>query len=267
MYLCVDIGGTKTLVALFTKHGRKLFTKRFLTDQDPKKFIQDMEKALKRFPMRFVKYVSVAVPGAIRLTGIKYGNLAWDSFPLEERLKTIFRGRPIYIINDADAAALYEGSFYPYNTALYVTFSTGIGAGLTVEGELSKKSARLEPGHKKYLFKGHKDEWEDIASSAAIREVYGQPVTTLKDRAIFNDIAVRLSLGLSDLVKKYHPDMIVFGGPLARQLPRFALPLRRLLAESLPPEVEIPRLLRAHRPSESVIYGLYLYGKSFNQKR
>lgn len=261
MYLCIDIGGTKTLLALFTKHGHKLLTKRFPTDQDPKKFIQDLKNHTKHFQK--IKNITIAVPGEIKKSGIKYGNLEnWNGFSLKKSLEDIFKEAKISLINDADAAALYEGSFYPYDKVLYLTFSTGIGAGLTESGQLSQQSAHLEPGHKKYSFKGQVKEWEDIAAASAIREVYGQPVTTLKDQAIFNDIAVRLSLGLSNLIKKHQPSIIIFGGPLAHQLPRFARPLRRLLAESLPPSLEIPRFLRAHRPTESVIYGLYLYGKT-----
>lgn len=265
MYLCIDIGGTKTLLAIFTKRGHKLLTKRFPTNHEPKKFIQDLKNRTKHF--QNIKDINIAVPGEIKKSGIKYGNLEkWNGFDLKKSLEAVFKDATINLINDADAAALYEGSFYPYDKVLYLTFSTGIGAGLVEEGQLSQKSAHLEPGHKKYPFKGQVKEWEDIAAASAIREVYGQPVSTLKDQAIFNDIAVRLSLGFTDLIKKHQPNIIIFGGPLARQLPRFSRPLRKLLAESLPSDLEIPRFLRARRPTESVIYGLYIYGKQAEQK-
>jgi predicted NBD/HSP70 family sugar kinase len=263
MYLCIDIGGTKTLVALFTKGSHKLYSKRFLTAKDPEQFLRDLQRALKRFPIKHLQGVTIAVPGAIHLTGIKYGNLPWDHFPLKKRLPDLFPANtPIHIINDADAATIYEAQHFPSQKVVYLTFSTGVGGGLAENGQLLKKSSSFEPGHKKYPFKGRTSEWEDLAAASAIRQVYGAPVSTLKDQAIFNDVAVRLSLGLTDIIKTHQPDVVILGGPLAHQLPRFARPLRRLLAESLPQDCTIPRLYRARRPTGSVIYGLALYGKS-----
>lgn len=263
MYLCIDIGGTKTLAALFTNGGHKLYTKRFLTAKDPEQFLRDLQRALKRFPIKHLQGAAVAVPGVIRLTGIKYGNLPWDHFSLKKHLPSLFpENTPIHLINDADAATIYEAQRFPSQKVVYLTLSTGIGGGLAENGQLLKKSSSFEPGHKKYSFRGHVSEWEDLAAASAIRQVYGAPVSTLKDQAIFNDVAVRLSLGLTDIVKTHQPDLVILGGPLAHQLPRFARPLRRLLAESLPQDCTIPRLYRARRPTSSVIYGLAMYGKS-----
>lgn len=260
MYLCVDIGGTKTLVAGFSRGGRKLFTKKFPTAEEPERFIGDLGRATRWVPKRFIEVVSVAVPGVVEKNrSVKYGNLAWGKFDLREKIEELFGGVSVNMINDADVAALYEAQRYFDKTVLYITLSTGIGAGLVEEGKLSRASAKLEPGHKKYRFRGKVKEWEDIASAAAVREAYGQSVTTLKDQAIFDDVAVRISLGLSDLIRKYQPEVVVFGGPLAIRLQRYAIQLKRLLAEELKAEVGVPRMVRARRPTESVIYGLYLY--------
>lgn len=282
MYLCIDIGGTKTLVASFSNRGFKLKTKRFKTNQDPALFLSDLEMTLKKFNLKKAKSLSIAFPGAISyrpsakssapllssVHSIAFGNLPWDPKALPKSLLALLsslvdlKTTPVLALNDADAATLYEASYYPEKSVIYLTFSTGIGGGIVENGSLSKKSASFEPGHKLYRLKGSREEWEDLAAASAIRRIYGRPVTALKDQAIMNDIAVRLSLGLSDIIKKYEPDIIIFGGPLAFRLPRFIFPLRRLLAENLPANLEIPRLLRARRPSESVIYGLYLLCKT-----
>lgn len=259
MYLCVDIGGTKTLASLFSKRGYKIYTKRFLTNARQEVFWQDLKKCVRH--LKFVKGVAVAVPGVVRGDGkVKYGNLEqWNKdsdFDLKRALEEEFPEVPVKIVNDADAATLYEARYWADKKVVYLTFSTGIGGGIAENGQLTKESARFEPGHKKYTLLGRKQEWEDLAAASAIRKIYGAPVTTLKDQAIFDDVAVRISLGCADIIEIYQPDVMIFGGPLARQLPRFARPLRRLLAEALSPEIEIPRLLRARRPNESVIYGL-----------
>ena len=66
------------------------------------------------------------------------------------------------------------------------------------------------------------------------------------------DIAKRVYLGLPDIVKKYHPDTIVLGGPLGK--------IFKLYSKHLP-SIPNVKYRRPKRPTESVIYGCYLFAK------
>jgi len=64
----------------------------------------------------------------------------WAELPLAARLEQLF-GVPAAIANDADAAALAEyrfGAGQGVRHLLYVTVSTGIGAGLVLDGRLHR---------------------------------------------------------------------------------------------------------------------------------
>ena len=59
-------------------------------------------------------------------------------------------------------------------------------------------------------------------------------------------------VGLPDVIKNYHPDTIVLGGPLGK--------IFRLYVKYLPGDLGV-KLRRPKRPTESVIYGCYILAK------
>ena len=96
-------------------------------------------------------------------------------------------------------------------------------------------------------------EWEDIAAASALEKAYHiDYATDLRKRTELEDVAKRVYLGLPDIIKTYRPDTIVLGGPLGK--------IFRLYAKYLPGDLGV-RLKRPKRPTESVIYGAYLYAR------
>lgn len=251
MYLCIDIGGTKTLIALFSARGRILKRSKFHTARGAKRFISDLEKVLKDFTRFKIKDVVVAIPGVVQKNySVTFGNRDWPEIDLISPIKELFEC-PIYFENDANLATLYEGSFYKGKT-VFLTFSTGIGGGVVKNGEILPESAGFEPGHKIYDYKGRESEWEDIAAASAIEKSYHVDLATeLRKKEIMQDIAARMALGLSDVVKDYKPDTVILGGPMGKIFRRYVKYL---------PDLGV-KLVRPKRPLESVVYGGYLYAK------
>ena len=66
MYLAIDIGGTKTLIALFSKKGRIIRRKKFRTPQGSKTFLNELENYLTAYKKRKIKAVVVAIPGIVQ---------------------------------------------------------------------------------------------------------------------------------------------------------------------------------------------------------
>lgn len=266
MYLIIDIGGTKTLIALFSKSGRVIKKFKFKTPTAKNEFLGILKSALIPFSMTYdkkIEQIIVAVPGWIdQNIAVKFGNRPWKNLDLASELNFLFKA-PIKLINDANLATVYESSFHK-GLSLFLTFSTGIGGGLARRGKLSKNSSSVEPGHTHYIFDNKSKEWEDIASCAAIGAHYGVQATSVRGKNAYSDIAFRVSLGLPEVIQKYHPDCIIIGGPLALQFPRFSKELKQLVKKSLPRSKKLPRIVAAHRPKESVIYGGYLYAKKFS---
>lgn len=268
MYLVIDIGGTKTLIALFNKRGRVLSKFKFKTPEKKTEFLAILKSALIPFSLKHrekVSHVIVAVPGEIKDNiAVKFGNRPWKNLDFTHELKNLFNAK-VTLKNDADLATVYESSFHKGLT-LYLTFSTGIGGGLARRGILAKNSASVEPGHTYYIYDGKSAEWEDIASCNAIGARYGCQATSVRGQAAYSDMARRVALGLPELIQKYRPDTIVVGGPLARQFPHFAKELKPLVKSRIPASRKLPRLVPARRPNEAVIYGGFFFAKNQAKK-
>ena len=253
MYLAVDIGGTKTLVALFSARGRVLRRHKFKTSWQKERFKRDLFRVLGEFPRTKLKAVVVAIPGVVQKNcSVKFGNRDWGTFSLLKEFDELF-DCPVYFENDANLAAVYESHRLPGKT-VFLTFSTGIGGGIAERGKILPESDKFEPGHKIYTCDGKEMEWEDIAASSALeRTFHVDSATDLRGKKMMMKVAERVYLGLPDIVSKYSSDTIILGGPLGKI---FSLYVKYL------PKIEGVRYRRPKRPLESVIYGCYLFGKN-----
>lgn len=258
MYLGVDIGGTKTLVALFSRRGRIVKRIKFKTAQGNKTFLRDLLGVLESFRKRKILAVVVAAPGVVQKNyTVRLGNRAWGDFDILTPIKNLFNC-PVWVENDGNLGALFEGYRLAGRT-VFLTFSTGIGGGIVEKNRILPQSSSFEPGHKKYWFNGKIAEWEDIAAASALEKFYHiDQATSLRKKAAMQDVAKRVALGLGDVVSECQPDNIVLGGPLGK--------IFKLYVKYLP---EIPgvKYRRPKRPTESVIYGCYILAKQKLQEQ
>lgn len=252
MYLSVDIGGTKTLIALFSKHGRVLRRRKFKTAQGDKTFLSDLTEHLATFQKFKIRAITVAIPGTVQKNySVHFGNRKWDGIDIYAAIKNLF-DCPIYFENDASLATLFE-AYRLSGKTVFLTFSTGIGGGIVEKNRILPESQKFEPGHEMYFYNGEVKEWEDIAAASALESFYHVDLATdLRSKEALQDIAKRIYLGIPDIVKKYKPDTIVLGGPLGK--------IFELYAKYLPADAGV-KFRRPKRPNESVIYGCYLYSK------
>lgn len=252
MYLSIDIGGTKTLVALFSKHGRVIRRVKFRTASRFDDFVRDLINHLNEFKKRPILAVAVAVPGVVQKNcSARFGNRDWGDVDLYTPLAAIF-SCPIFFENDANLAAVYESYRLPGKT-VFLTFSTGIGGGIASRGKILPGSDAFEPGHKIYSIDNTSLEWEDIAAASALEKYFGVDCATdLRGKAVMMEIAKRVALGLPDIVSEYRPDNIILGGPLGKIFKFYVKYL---------PDLNV-KYRRPRRPLESVIYGCFLYAKS-----
>lgn len=267
MYLCIDVGGTKTLIALVDNKGKLLHSIKFLTNENQTKFYESLLQQIKvNFVLADVKAISVAMPGIVKHNrAIWLGNLPWHDFDIAKMLKAEF-GLPVYVENDANLAALAEARDTK-GRSLYFTFSTGIGGGVVEDGALVKRYSDFEPGHIEFTYDGKKAEWEDLAAASAINTKYKKLANEITDPEDWHEIIRRMLLGLVPLTTSIKPDRIIFGGPLGLMLNTYRIPLRKALHRELPDKIATPRLLLAKYGSFSVIYGCYYYAKLKEARR
>lgn len=261
MILCIDIGGTKTLIAQMTDHGRILKSSRFATAFDQNRFLAILLQEIReKFDYKRARAISVAIPGPVKNDQVLWlGNLPWENFDLVSELKNLFNV-PVFMENDANLGGLAE-AHHLKGLTVYLTLSTGIGGGVIQDGELEESRRIYEPGHEKYDWQGHLLEWEDIASAKAIVDHFGKLTTEITDKKDWQEIALRISTGLHSVIASIRPDRIILGGPLGFKLKKYQRYLIRELSPSLSPGVAMPKFTPAKLGNESVVYGCHIYAK------
>jgi predicted NBD/HSP70 family sugar kinase len=266
MYLGVDIGGTKTLVATLGDDGEIQEERRFSTPKHYPDFLAKLKGALVTLATQDFTAVGVGVPGRLdRETGvaISCGNLGWKNIAIRSDIHKLVHC-PVVIENDAKLAGLSEAKLLgsTYKKVLYITISTGIGIARIENGVIDTSFG--DSGGKAMLLQhnGKEQPWESFASGKAIVKRFGKRAEDIHDAKTWQIIAHDLAQGLIDLIAIVEPEVIVFGGGVGQFLERFEKPLKTELKRYENPMLPIPPLRKAARPEQAVIYGCYDVAKA-----
>ena len=145
-----DIGGTNIAVGAVDENHRIVARRdvRFPTGEpyaDTVVLMADLVRELAaelNIDCNAFQSIGIAVPGSIdrsRTQLLHAYNLQYHNVPLRACVRTHFPNIPVFLANDADAAALAElhaGAFYGKQTAVLITLGTGIGGGLILGGRM-----------------------------------------------------------------------------------------------------------------------------------
>lgn len=152
MLVGVDVGGTKIAFAVGDAEGTLHETHRRPTApsgsgaRDVEAIVADLRALLDRAGLRLsqVEAVGVSVPSPLdpdRGVVLNPPNLpGWHEVPVRDLLQDAF-GVPVFVENDANAAALAEwhfGAARGFRHVVYLTMSTGVGGGLILGGRLHR---------------------------------------------------------------------------------------------------------------------------------
>ncbi|MDB5160679.1 MAG: hypothetical protein JWO96_59 [Candidatus Saccharibacteria bacterium] len=266
MYLAIDIGGTKTLVAVFNSDGQIIEEYKVPTNKNYPDFVEELGSLIKdKVTHHNLLACCCAVPGELdRKEGIaiRFGNLPWKNTPIKKDLEKIIGHVPILIENDAKLAGLSEAlSHKQYRKVLYLTVSTGIGDGIIIDGKIDADFADSEPGQMVLEYQGELRKWEDFASGRALVTKYGKRASEIEDPAIWQEFSRGLARGMIELIATLQPDVIIIGGGVGSHFEKFSPYLKSELAKLENDMVQSPPIIKAERPEEAVIYGCYEYVK------
>lgn len=265
MYLGIDIGGTKTLIASLDDNGVIIESNKFPTPQDYYSFLMTLSNTIDNLTTKDFKAVGVGMPATNidrkEGIGVNYANLAWRNVPVLQDIEKM-TGCPVALENDAKLAGLSESMLRKdISSLLYVTVSTGIGYSLIKNGEIDPN---VGDGGGSLLLVEHKgklEAWENFASGKAIVATFKQKAHDIVDPNTWKIIAKNISLGLIELIAITEPQIIVIGGSVGVYLDRYLEPLTNYLKELETPLLKTPPIEAAIRPEEAVVYGCYDYAK------
>lgn len=272
MYLSVDIGGTKTLIAAYSEDGEVINKVKFPTGNGYNQLLENIRQKSVEIVDNFddIKSIAVAIPAPIDYkNGIsklqhKFG---WEESNVLEDIQQLFT-QPVVVENDANVAGLGEamlGSGKGYHTVLYVTLSTGIGTSVISDGEIAPALASSEGGFSYLCFDGKQQIWENFGSGKAFTERYGQLGSEVEDPEIWKEYATSsLAAGFMNLISIIEPDVVVIGGGMGANLEKYRHFLIDELVELNKPlkSFKLPEIVMADLPDDAVIHGGYLLAKN-----
>jgi predicted NBD/HSP70 family sugar kinase len=265
MYLGIDIGGTKTLVASLNNDGVITESLKFPTPRIYTEFLKELSVAIASLTTKEYIAVGVAAPGRLdRPKGLveAFGNLPWKDVPLKRDVGRI-TGKPVVVDNDANLAGLSEAMLLPqHRCVLYVTISTGIGTGVITERKIDPNFEDSEGGEIILEHKGKLQKWEDFASGRAIVKRFGKRASDIDDDQTWRIICHDIAIGLYDLITFIQPDVVVLGGGVGSYAHKFKPILLAELERFKTPLTPIPPIVEAKRPEQAVVYGCYDLAKS-----
>ncbi len=273
--LCVDLGATKTLIGILDKDFEEIRKKRTV------KFLQNIEDELKDLTKKVaLKRALVTAAGPIdKEEGFIYPpNLPKNKVQILRPFENFFDR--VVLINDCNAAAVGE---YTYGKAsvenlIYLTLSTGIGAGVIADGSLIKGATNnfAEVGHMKISDEGRcgcgqKGHWEALCSGKNIPKLAEKEVgRKFKDskaffkeyrkgnerlKAVMEKVINYNASGISNLINLYDPAHISIGGSMG--LNQFDLLVEkgkeRIKERTI---YKMPTIERSRLGEESVLQGL-----------
>jgi len=241
MFLGVDLGGTKISVSVGTESGKILAKQKFPTVGKPGENLAKVEEIGKRLlDGNKCEGVGVSAGGPLddkRGIIVSAPHLPlWYGYPLTEDLTQRFHA-PAFLENDANACAVAEwkwGAGKGTEDMVFLTFGTGFGAGLILDGKLYRGASCMagEIGHvrlsrKGPLCYGKHGSVESFCSGAGISllSADGKSAKDVCDAARRGDAhakkvisvsAHRLGEAVSMLVDILNPEVVVLGSIFVR---------------------------------------------------
>ena len=259
MILAIDTGGTKTLFAE-VDNGRIVHELRVHTPHTAQEYTAMLQEKLHSdFNNQYSKII-IAMPSDIDNGIVKATkNLFSEDFDVATAVKSI-TNVPVEVLNDAKLATL--GATTGHGREMYITLSTGIGAGLAIDGKLSHDLNSLEVGH--MIIDGK--EWESFASGRSFVEKHGGRLGSAipdGDRA-WQEYAGNVAKGLLSIIPTLRPTRITFGGAMSLNFDKFINPLKTILAGSLSERFAIPEMVKSEDPERAVVLGIIKYAEQNN---
>lgn len=309
LYAAVDLGGTKIYTVVAAKDGAILSRVR-------------RETPAGQGPEAVIKHIDASVRDALQQAGAETAQLAgagvcvagffdwqerllihspnipgWHRVPVEDRLSSVLQV-PVLVENDANAAALGEvrrGAGQGSHDAVFITVSTGIGAGLVHNGQIYRGARGFagEAGH--MVVKpdgpqcgcGRHGCLETVASGTAIARTANQALAARKpsllqelvkekgravvaadvflaaaegdalSRAILQEAIHYLGIGLVNLVNLLNPAVIIIGGGVSEAGEALLVPLENIIRENaIPPAAASVTLKKAALGVEAGVTGM-----------
>lgn len=222
--IAVDLGGTKLSAALVSDRVIRCRAEvPTAAEEGPQAVIGRMVRLVQTLPeWDQAEGLAVAATGRVHGGRVSALNLAtmpgWTDIGLQEELRRQ-TGRPVTLLNDADAAALGEarlGAGQGLRAMMFVTVSTGVGAGVVLDGRLLQSPSGIHADFG-YLHAGNGETIEALSSGRALEQWTrqrggdGGAAQLIRWAARDSEAAARLDQAVSALVTGFGDVRVMMG--------------------------------------------------------
>ncbi len=242
MYIIgIDLGGTNIAVGLCDE-SLKIKDKISAptgAGRAPELIVKDMASLAKKLidrngiTKKDIAYVGIAAPGTVDPARgvIEYSNnIRMKDFPIADVFRKYMTGTPVFLENDANAAALGEalvGSGAGSDSLIMITLGTGVGGGIVIDGRIfsgSVNTAGGELGHTvicvggRQCTCGRRGCFEAYASASALAAMTKEKMHELEikgiDSLLFEEekaegrISARTAFGAAKRGDKYGQELV-----------------------------------------------------------
>ena len=245
VFVGLDIGGTKTAVSLGGGDGTIRKKKSFPTHGKPEEVLERCALIIEEYQKdEVVQAIGISCGGPLDSEkGIIQSppNLPlWDDIEIVAYFEERF-GIPTFLENDANACALaewYWGAGIGSSSMVFLTFGTGLGAGLILDSRLYRGVNGLagEVGHIRIADDGpmcyyKRGSWESYCSGCGISGLYkiatqeersAKEICALADandpaaKKVLEKSAAKLGLGIAILIDVLNVERIIIGSIFER---------------------------------------------------
>lgn len=279
-YIGIDVGGTKIKAGLVREDGEIL--RRCEIETGARRAAEEIAASIASLCEKLafgikneIRSIGIGLPGAVsNKTGevLFTPNVNFGRFPLRDAVEKE-TGKPVFLGNDADCAALGEYMMLPekVENMILVTLGTGIGGGMILGGKLYTGANGIagEIGHSMLRLGdrecscGRRGCFEAYGSVTALiadtkrfaienpetnlRKALGENFENLSGKSAFdlaksgdkdaknivNTWISYIAEGVTDLINILQPELLLIGGGISREGEFLLAPLRKLVAEKI----------------------------------
>jgi glucokinase len=254
----IDLGATQVRLAVARPDGRIVATTRNRTAalRTPRRVAAWVADQVGRLTEgQPLQVVGVGAPGPtepVRGVLVNPPNLlGWTNVPLAALLREVL-GCPVHLENDANLAAVgeyHQGAGRGSRTMVYITWSSGVGAGLILDGRLfsGAHGAAGELGHMILDPNGPIDSCgqpgcvEVYCGGSALARQTGEATSDLFEQAANGNhaaaervrrAATTMGYALINVANLFDPELIVMGGGVTRSWRQVAPLMEQVLRSS-----------------------------------
>ncbi|HLD56896.1 MAG TPA: ROK family protein [archaeon] len=231
VYVGVDLGGTKTMIASADEKGEISKKVEFATPLNFEQGLKLIKDGIKEVAGKEkILGIGCSAGGPLNYrTGVisPLHQPEWRNIPLKEIIEKEF-GCKFYVDVDTNITALGEmvfGEGKNYSNFIYITISTGFGAGIVIDKKIYRglEEGHPELGHQEVKWGidhvkddvvckcGAKNCLESLVSGSAIKRLYGKPAEDLSQKE-WEEVGENLGRGLRNIIIMFAPEAILLGG-------------------------------------------------------